>query len=107
MEKGSDESDGLVASQSMPVANAAATTSQRARLPTTGRGLGWSDAELTALVVQGYEVGSDPSVGAGQTAEAYSMRKRAALLEKMPPGVCSATGTKCAMDSRRWIAGDG
>jgi hypothetical protein len=91
-----------VASQSMPVANAAATTSQRARLPTAGRGIGWSDAELTALVVHGYEVGSDPIVGAGQTAEAYSMRVWAAFLEKIPPGACSATDTKCAMDRRRW-----
>jgi hypothetical protein len=102
MEKGREESDALVASQSMPVANAAATTSQHARLLTAGRGLGWSDAELTALFVQGYEVGSCPIVGAGQTAESYSMQMRAAFLETMPPGACSSTGTKRAMDSRRW-----
>jgi hypothetical protein len=43
------------------------------------RGLGWSDDELTALVVQGYDVGSDPTVGSGQTAERYADRMRAAV----------------------------
>jgi hypothetical protein len=68
----------------------------------TGRGLGWSDDELTALMVQGYDVSCDPVVGAGQKADKFADRIRTSFLQKMPPDACSATGTKCALDNRRW-----
>jgi hypothetical protein len=85
----------------MVAAQAGSSTSPR-RQRGAGRGLSWSNEELTALVVQGYDISSDPAVGAGQTADKYADRIRSAFLEKMPPEACSATGTKCALDNRRW-----
>jgi hypothetical protein len=110
METQSDDSDEIAPVQSLPAANTTAASAQQAQARSgntlsrprgTGRGLGWSDEELTALV-QGYDIGSNPIVGAGQTAEKYADRIRAAFLVKLPPGACSATGTKCALDNRRW-----
>jgi hypothetical protein len=107
----SDHSDEIAPVQSLPATNTTAASAQQAQArsgdtPSTpreaGRGLGWSDEELTAVVVQGYDIGSDTIVGAGQTAEKYADRIRAAFLVKLPPGACSATGTKCALDNRRW-----
>jgi hypothetical protein len=109
METQSDESDEIAPVQSLPATNTTAASAQQAQARSgntlsrprgTWRGLGWSDGELTALVVQGYDIGSDPIVGAGQTAEKYADRIRAAFLVKLPPGACSATGTKCVLDNR-------
>jgi hypothetical protein len=111
METRRDESDEIAPAQSLPTANTTAVTEQQAQARSdnalsrprgTGRGLGWSDEELTALVVQGYGIGSGPIVGAGQTADKYADRIRAAFLAKLPPGACSATGTKCELNNRRW-----
>jgi hypothetical protein len=42
--------------------------------------------------VQRYDIGRNATVGAGQTAERYAYRMRAAFKSKMPPGACTATG---------------
>jgi hypothetical protein len=122
MENESDESDEIAPAQPLPVTNTTVATAVQATNTTAapalqaqarsddtptrprgaGRGLGWSDEELTALIVQGYDISSDPVVGAGQTAEKYVDRIRAAFLAKLQSGACSATGTKCALDNRRW-----
>jgi hypothetical protein len=111
METRSDESDEIEPARSLPAANTTAVTGQQAqeRLDTalsrprgTGRELGWSDEELTALVVQGYDISSDLIVGAVQTVDKDADRNRAAFLAKLPPGACSSTGTKCALGNRRW-----
>jgi hypothetical protein len=74
METRSDESDEIAPAQSLPAADTTAVPGQQAqarpdnalsRPRGTGCGLGWSDEELTALVVQEYDIGSDPIVGAG------------------------------------------
>jgi hypothetical protein len=46
-----------------------------------GRGLSWSNEELTALIVQGYSISSDSAVGAGQTVEKNAGRMRAVFFE--------------------------
>jgi hypothetical protein len=46
----------------------------------------------TALVVQGYDVGSDPVVGVGQTAEKYAVRICYALLRMRPLSTSYAEG---------------
>jgi hypothetical protein len=83
METQSDDSDEIAPVQSLPATNTTAASAQQAQARSgntllrprgTGRGLGWLDEELTALVVQGYDIGSDPIVGAGQTAEKYADR---------------------------------
>jgi hypothetical protein len=105
-----NESDEIAPAQPLPATNTTAASALQAQARSddrpsrpqgAGRGLGWSDEELTALVVQGHDIGSDPVVGAGQTAEKYADRIRGAFLAKLPPGACSATGTKCALDNRR------
>jgi hypothetical protein len=122
IENESDESDEIAPAQPPPVTNTTVTTAMhvtnataapalqaQARSDDTpsrprgaGCGLGWSDEEVTAIIVQGYDISSDPVVGAGQTAEKYADRIRAAFLEKVPSGACSATGTKCVLDNRQW-----
>jgi hypothetical protein len=111
MENKKDDGYETTSGQSLLASSATVATSQQApelsakvasRPRGAGRGLGWSDDELTALVVQGYDGGRDPTVDAGQTAERYADRMRSAFLSKMPPGACTATGTKCALDNCRW-----
>jgi hypothetical protein len=55
-----------------------------------------------ALVVQAYDVGGDPVVGSGQTAEKYAERIRDAFARKAPADACMKRGTRCARDNRRW-----
>ena len=63
-----------------------------------GRGLSWLNDEVTALIVQGYIISSDPAVGAGQTVEKYAERMWAAFIEKAPVDACLTD------DHRRWAA---
>jgi hypothetical protein len=54
-----------------------------------------------ALVVQAYDVGGDPVVGSGQTAEKYREIIRDAFARKAPADACTKRGTWCARDNRR------
>jgi hypothetical protein len=78
MENREDDGYDNTSGHSLPDLGEKAATSQQApgqsahvvSMPReSGRELGWSDDELTALVVQSYDVDRDPTVGAGQTAE--------------------------------------
>jgi hypothetical protein len=83
---------------------AAAVQEQQAqsRKGGVGRGLAWSNEELTALVVEAYSVGGDPVIGSGQTAAKYAERIRDAFARKAPADACTSNGTRCARDNRRW-----
>jgi hypothetical protein len=61
-------------------------TAARGRLPPSktrgvGRGLSWSNEELTERIVQGYSISSDSAEGAGRAVEKNAGRMRAAFIE--------------------------
>jgi hypothetical protein len=85
----------------VPVA-AAQDQQAQSRKRGVGRGLAWSNEELTSLVAQAYDIGGDLVVGSGQSADKYAERIRDAFAQKAPVDACQRNGTRCGRDSRRW-----